>query len=200
MTEPVIPRVVVFGDVIDDIIVTPLGDIRPDTDTSAEIARHAGGSAANAATWFAELGCAVDFFGHVGSPDVAAHSALLAQHGVTPHLSGAELPTGTIVVVLQPDRTRTMLTSRGANALTSPQDVPRELLRPGAHLHFTSYSVFGAGEADAGSAFAELIGSARAAGASVSVNPGSAGFIAEHGAAPLLTAIAGATVIMCKLG
>ena len=50
------PRVVVFGDVIDDIIVTPTGDIRPDTDTPASIVRTAGGSAANSAAWFAWAG------------------------------------------------------------------------------------------------------------------------------------------------
>ncbi|WP_382305352.1 carbohydrate kinase family protein [Herbiconiux sp. UC225_62] len=192
-------HVVVFGDVIDDVIVTPAGDIRPDTDTTARIERHAGGSAANAAAWFGHLGCRVDFLGHVNADDVTRHDALLRQHGVTPHLVGVELPTGTIVVILQPDRTRTMLTERGANALTSPRDVDRALLRPGTHLHFTGYSVFGARTADAVAAFAALVHDAHAAGASVSVNPGSAGFIAEHGVEGLLAATSGADVLLPNL-
>jgi sugar/nucleoside kinase (ribokinase family) len=193
------PRVVVFGDVVDDVIVTPAGDIRPDTDTTARIARRAGGSAANAAAWFGHLSCRVDFAGHVNTADVSRHETLLRQHGVTPHLAGEELPTGTIVVILQADRTRTMLTERGANALTSPSDVDRSLLRPGAHLHFTGYSVFSDGAPDAIAAFAALVQDARAAGVSVSVNPGSAGFIAEHGPEGLLTATAGATIVLPNL-
>jgi sugar/nucleoside kinase (ribokinase family) len=193
------PHVVVFGDVIDDIIVTPAGDIRPDTDTTARIERHAGGSAANAATWFGHLGCRVDFAGHVNHADVSAHERLLRRHGVSAHLVGEDLPTGTIVVILQPDRTRTMLTERGANAKTTPADLDRMLFRPGAHLHFTGYSVFSHGAPDARAAFAALVRDARAAGMSVSVNPGSAGFIAEHGAESLLAAIAGATVVLPNL-
>ncbi|MCS5719319.1 PfkB family carbohydrate kinase [Herbiconiux sp. CPCC 205763] len=193
------PHVVVFGDVIDDVIVTPSGDIRPDTDTSARIERHAGGSAANAAAWFGHLGGRVDFTGHVNATDVGRHELLLQQHGVTPHLTGVELPTGAIVVILQSDRTRTMLTERGANALTSPADVDRALFRPGGHLHFTGYSVFSDGTPDAVTTFAALVQEARAAGLSVSVNPGSAGFIAEHGAEGLLAATAGATVVLPNL-
>ncbi|WP_310795938.1 carbohydrate kinase family protein [Herbiconiux daphne] len=218
--------VVVFGDVIDDVIVTPVGDIRPDTDTMASIERRAGGSAANAAAWFAHLGRPTHFFGRVGADDVERHSGLLARSGVVPHLRGElSTPTGTIVVVLQPDRTRSMLTERGANALTGPGDVDRSLFAPGGHLHFTGYSVFAAdagsragaregagadagagpgsrGDASAGSpgaAFAGLIAEARAAGMSVSVNPGSAGFIADHGAESLLAATAGSTILIPNL-
>ncbi|MGA1837858.1 PfkB family carbohydrate kinase [Herbiconiux sp. 11R-BC] len=195
-----VPHVVVFGDVIDDIIVTPVGDIRPDTDTTARIERRPGGSAANAAAWFAHLGCRTDFFGRVGASDVEQHSALLRADGVVPHLRGeAALPTGTIVVVLQPDRTRTMLTERGANALVSARDVDRSLLGPGRHLHFTGYSLFSdTGEA-AVADFQSLIQDARAAGSTVSVNPGSAGFLADHGTGSLVRATQGATAILPNL-
>ena len=53
-------RIVVFGDVIDDVIATPSGVIRPDTDTPATIERRGGGSAANTAAWLATTGMAVD--------------------------------------------------------------------------------------------------------------------------------------------
>ncbi|MFB2581843.1 carbohydrate kinase family protein [Herbiconiux sp. P15] len=192
--------VVVFGDVIDDVIVTPAHEIRPDTDTAATIERRPGGSAANAAAWFAHLGEPTDFFGRVGAADVEHHTALLARNGVTAHLIGDEArPTGTIVVILQADRTRTMLTERGANALTSGDDVDRALLGPGAHLHFTGYSVFSDTEGSATERYAELIREARAAGATVSVNPGSAGFIADHGAGRLRAAMAGADILIPNL-
>jgi sugar/nucleoside kinase (ribokinase family) len=199
-----VPRVIAFGDVIDDIIVTPAGEIRPDTDTSARIERRAGGSAANAAAWFAALGARTDFFGRVGRDDVDRHTSELAASGVGAHLvADPDRPTGTIVVVLQPDRTRTMLTERGANALTGPHDVDRALLVPGAHLHLTGYSLFndvpGSERQSAVRACAALIAEARAAGVSVSVNPGSAGFIADHGADVVLAAARGATVLLPNL-
>ncbi|MFB2555884.1 carbohydrate kinase family protein [Herbiconiux liangxiaofengii] len=200
----IVPTVLAFGDVIDDIIVTPSGEVRPDTDTTATIERRAGGSAANAAAWFGRLGARTDFFGRVGTVDVVRHTEELEQAGVRAHLAGDdERPTGTIVVVLQADRTRTMLTERGANALTGPADVDRALLVPGAHLHLTGYSLFndvpGSERLSAVRACAELIAEARDAGLSVSVNPGSAGFIADHGAQTVLDAAHGATVLLPNL-
>ncbi|GLK18419.1 carbohydrate kinase family protein [Herbiconiux flava] len=201
---PAAPRVIAFGDVFDDVIVTPAGDIRPDTDTAATIERRSGGSAANAAAWFGHLGAEAHFFGRVGTADVDRHTSELAEAGVAAHLlADVERPTGTIVVVLQPDRTRTMLTERGANVLTGPADVDRSLLAPGAHLHLTGYSLFndvpGAARLSAVRACAALIADATAAGMTISVNPGSAGFIADHGAATVLDASRGATVLLPNL-
>jgi sugar/nucleoside kinase (ribokinase family) len=81
-------RIVVFGDVIDDVVVVPHGPIRPDTDTVSSIRRSAGGSAANTAAWLGTLGAEVDFVGVVGLDDLERHRALLAVAGVTPHLTG----------------------------------------------------------------------------------------------------------------
>jgi len=53
-------RIVVFGDVIDDIVVVPSGPIRPDTDTPSSIRNSPGGSAANAASWLGSAGAQVD--------------------------------------------------------------------------------------------------------------------------------------------
>ncbi len=185
---------------IDDVIVSPVGPIRTDTDTRARIERRAGGSAANAAAWFALSGGPVDFFGHVAADDVDRHSAELAASGVRPHLVGShELPTGTIVVILDDERSRTMLTESGANALTGPHDVERDLLRPGSHLHFTGYSVFRESGAAAPAEFLELIQDARGRGASVSFNPGSAGFLVDHGAGALLAATRGAHICIPNL-
>jgi sugar/nucleoside kinase (ribokinase family) len=191
---------VVFGDVIDDLIVTPVGEPRPDTDTTARIERRDGGSAANAAAWFGRLGHDTHFFGHVNASDVARHGSALSSAGVTPHLVGVpQLPTGTIVVILQSDRTRTMLTERGANALTSARDIDRSLLTAGGHLHFTAYSLFSDTGDAAVAEFASLVAAARAKDATVSVNPGSAGFLADHGTAALFAATEGATVIIPNL-
>src|ERR1700709_1894448 len=93
-------RIVVFGDVIDDVIVTPQGAIRPDTDTPSSIEIRAGGSAANAATGSARTGTEVDFGGRVGVMDIERHSRILREAGVRPMLAGDhELNTGTIVII-----------------------------------------------------------------------------------------------------
>ena len=61
------PKVLVVGDVIDDVIVVPHGPIRPDTDTISDIRSSPGGSAGNTASWLGHLGVEVEFVGMVGS-------------------------------------------------------------------------------------------------------------------------------------
>ena len=182
-------RIVVFGDVVDDVVVVPDGAIREDTDTPSSIRNRAGGSAANAAAWMGSLGASVDFIGLVAAEDVVRHSALLADRGVTPHLSGHdELPTGAIIVIVSGER-RTMLTEKGANAKLTPDAVPNRLLAGAAVLHFTGYSVFS--QADQ-AALRGLLQRASALGVRVSVDPASAGFISDFGVERFLDTIDGA--------
>ncbi|MCU1477158.1 MAG: hypothetical protein JWQ64_1851 [Subtercola sp.] len=197
-TDPHLPvRVVVFGDVFDDIIVTPSAPIRSDTDTLASIERRPGGSAANTAAWLGSLGTQVDFVGRTNMADTVRHENALRNSGVTPHLLGESiLPTGTIVVIVESAEhagtTRTMLTERGANAFTSPTDVSDGLLRVATHLHFTGYTIFsGQPHAD----FTRLIDRAQQNGVTVSIDPASAGFIADHGAATFLETVHGADIL-----
>lgn len=187
------PRcVVVFGDVIDDILAIPRGPIRGDTDTPASIRFRAGGSAANAAAWLGSLGASVDFVGVVGRDDVARHTALLAAVGVRAHLrSHPDLPTGTIIVLVDGER-RSMLTERGANADLDPDRVTDGLLDSAAVLHLTGYSLFHGSHQES---FRGLIGRARARRVTVSIDPASAGFIRDYGVARFLDAIAGAGML-----
>ncbi|CAN5180091.1 PfkB family carbohydrate kinase [soil metagenome] len=190
-------RVVMVGDIFDDIIVKPQSPIRPDTDTLAHIERRLGGSAANTAAWLGFLGTLVDFVGRTNMTDTGRHSKALRESGVTPHLLGESiLPTGTIVVIVGVDGTRTMLTERGANAYTSPEDVTDDLLSVASHLHFTGYTVF-SGQPHEG--FAALITRAHTNGVTVSVDPGSAGFLSDHGAAAFLEAVGGADILLPNL-
>jgi sugar/nucleoside kinase (ribokinase family) len=189
-------RVVVFGDVIDDVIATPSGVIRPDTDTPATIERRGGGSAANTATWLASLGTNVDFVGRVGVMDLDRHTRVLREAGVRPMLAGDHvLPTGTIVILVDGDK-RSMLTERGANAALDPDSVSDSILDGAAALHFTGYSLFGKSET---TGFTRLIKRARSRGVHVSVDAGSAGFLADFGAKRFLGAIAGADLLFPSL-
>lgn len=189
-------RVVVFGDVIDDIVVVPQGPIRVDTDTPSSIRHRSGGSAANAAAWMASAGVEVDFVGLVGEGDVERHSADLAGAGVTPHLNAhPTLPTGAIVVLVD-GQNRTMLTERGANADLGPDDVPDALLDSAALVHFSGYSVFPSRDLDS---FGRLMQRASARGVEVSVDPGSVGFLEDFGAERFLEVVAGASVFLPNL-
>jgi sugar/nucleoside kinase (ribokinase family) len=189
-------RIVVVGDVINDIVVVRRGEVRPDTDTASTIRPRPGGSAANTAVWLGSLGAPVDFVGAVGLEDVADHERVFRDAGVTPYLAvSADLPTGTIVILVDGER-RTMFTERGANSALSSVAVTDELLAQAGVLHISGYSILdGFGVSGA----RDLITRALAAGVQVSVTPGSSGYIGDFGAAPFLDAIAGATVVFPNL-
>jgi sugar/nucleoside kinase (ribokinase family) len=189
-------RIVVFGDVIDDVIATPTGPIRPDTDTPATIERRGGGSAANTATWLATLGVPVDFVGRVGVMDLERHTRILREAGVRPMLAADHvLPSGTIVILVDGDK-RSMLTERGANAALDPDSVSDAILDGASALHFTGYSLFGKTETVG---FTKLIKRAKSRGVHVSVDAGSAGFLADFGAKRFLSAIAGVDLLFPSL-
>lgn len=144
----------------------------------------------------ASFGAPVDFVGRVAAADVARHSAALAASGVTPLLvADDEHPTGTIVVIVQGEQ-RTMLTEKGANALLTADAVPDTLLDHASIVHFTGYSLFGPGREKA---VARLMERAVEREVLISVDPGSAGFIADFGVERFLRAVDGATLVFPNL-
>ena len=193
---PTGPRIVVAGDVIDDIVVVPQSEIRRDTDTPSTIRFRPGGSASNTAAWLGSLGSAVDFVGIVGAADVDRHATQFAVGGVRAHLAAhPHLPTGTIVVIVD-DQQRAMLTERGANADFDGDLVTDALLTAAAVLHLTGHTVFGR---DDTSSMERLVGRARALGVDVSVDPGSAGYLADRGIETFQRVFAEATVLFPSL-
>jgi sugar/nucleoside kinase (ribokinase family) len=189
-------RIVAFGDIVNDIVVVPRAPIRADTDTISTIRPRPGGSAANTAAWLGSLGSPVDFVGCVGIGDVEYHAQQLREQGVTPHLSVAPgLPTSTIVIMVDGQH-RTMLTERGANRALRAKDLTDELLEQAAVLHLTGYTLLNGPNA---MELRELIDRAHAAGAAVSFNPGSAGFISDFGAAEFVEAIEGVDIVIANI-
>ncbi|MET0590862.1 MAG: PfkB family carbohydrate kinase, partial [Naasia sp.] len=196
MSEQQSPRVVVLGDVIDDVVVRPEGATAPDSDTDAAIERSAGGSGANAAVWLAAEGLAVDFVGTVGFDDLSRHGTLLGGAGVTPRLIGSSEPTGSIVVLIDGTR-RNMYTSRGANRGTGPASIADEVLAAAGHLHFSGYSVFS--ESADEQQWNDLIDRAHSYFVTVSVDPGSVSYLERYGTARFLRAVAGADILLPNL-
>lgn len=189
-------RIVVFGDVIDDIVVVPSGPIRSDTDTPSSIRHRAGGSAANAASWLGELGAAVDFVGRVAEVDMQRHTRIFEAFGVTPHLvADAEHPTGTIVVLVDGNH-RSMLTERGANAWLTADDVTDDLLREASVVHFTGYSIYHSTDH---APLRRLFARAAHQGVTVSVDPASAGSLNDFGVDTFLDLVEGAGILFPNL-
>lgn len=189
-------RIVVFGDVIDDIVVVPTGPIRTDTDTPSSIRHRAGGSAANAASWLGFVGADVDFVGRVSDLDVHKHRDILEGFGVTPHLEAdTENPTGTIVVLVDGNQ-RSMLTERGANAWLTADAVTDELLDAASVIHFTGYSIYHSTDH---APLRRLFERAAQRSVAVSVDPASAGSMQDFGVDNFLDLIAGAGILFPNL-
>jgi sugar/nucleoside kinase (ribokinase family) len=167
---------VVVGDVINDVIVKPLGDVTRDSDAPAAITTCPGGAAANQAAWMAHLGAEVIFAGRAGAADAEYHHRELARAGVRAHLAAdPDAQTGSIVVMVSPDGERTMVTDRGANLRLRRSDVPSCLLDGAAALHLTGYTFC---EPPLLEVALWLLEQARARELAVTIDPGSAAFLA----------------------
>jgi sugar/nucleoside kinase (ribokinase family) len=171
------PRAVVCGDIINDILVKPAGPVVRGSDTVSVIKALPGGSAATQAAWMAQLGLDVVFAGRCGIRDAAFHRRSLEAAGVQAVIAAdPDAETGAIVIMVSPDGERTMFTDRGANLRLRASDVPAGLLDGASVLHLTGYTFFTAGLREVA---LSLIADARARGVPVTVDPGSAAFLAQ---------------------
>ena len=166
-------KILVIGDVIEDLIVIPEEKIRPNTDTKAQIQKSMGGQAANVAAWVSHNGAAATFIGCVGSADVVKLELELKAQGIKSQLQRSTKPTGSLVVLVD-GQSRSMLTDRGAN-----QDLDLEKVDPTGFgvVYVSGYSLLGRSLSEV-SLFA---GKVKAVGALLAIDPGSYGFINDHG-------------------
>jgi sugar/nucleoside kinase (ribokinase family) len=183
---------VVCGDVINDVLVKPLAPITPDSDTPAAIHGCPGGSAANQAAWMAHLGAEVTFAGRVGIRDADYHRQELARAGVRAYLAvDAEADTGSIVIMVGHGGERTMFTDRAANLRLRRSDIPDSLLDDAAVLHLTGYTFC---EPPLLEVALSLLDDARSRGLAVTIDPGSASFLARMKPAAFLRWTEGAAI------
>ena len=166
-----IPRVVVVGDLLYDMLARVEGSVAFGTDTFTSIHASAGGSGANAATWLASLGVETHFVGRVGDDIFGeALAGELKRSGVEPHLArDPSLATGKVFVLVDGAGERTMITDRGAGEALSPEDLPETLFHSG-HLHLSGYTFSGGSRRETALSALRL---AREAGMSISVDPSS---------------------------
>jgi sugar/nucleoside kinase (ribokinase family) len=202
MAAPVTPgppggRVLVVGDVINDIVVRPLGDFAVDSDTPALITQAPGGQGANQAAWLGWLGAAVSFVGRVGAADAAWHESQLQEHGVDAHLlPDVARATGTIVVISHQSGERSMLTDKGASAYLCETDLPPALLEGMSLLHVSGYTLM---SDTSRPAVRRLFEASLADGREVTVDPSSVADLRRLGRREWLAATAEASVIFPNL-
>jgi sugar/nucleoside kinase (ribokinase family) len=186
-----LPRVLVIGDVMTDVIVRPEGPLARGSDRRASITVLPGGSAANQAAWLASFGAEVDFVARVGAADVRSEAARLQAIGVTPRLVGdSERPTGRLVALVDPNGERSFLTDRGANEALEAADIPDRLVAGAVMIHLSGYSFFAPGPCAA-----VLDVMARAGDKPISVDPASAEFLREVGPENFLSLTRGAAIL-----
>jgi sugar/nucleoside kinase (ribokinase family) len=135
----------VIGDVVQDVVVWQLEEIRPATDTKAEIVMTRGGSAANVAAFAAPrhptrfIGCVGDDLGGL------VLTQELKQRGVDLRLQ-VRGTTGMIVVLIDQAGERVMFPSRGASLQL--ESVDPAWLDGLDILHVTAYSFDGGSTAE----------------------------------------------------
>lgn len=185
----------IVGDVVTDVVARHRTPLTHGTDTAAEIRTLPGGAGANAACWAVSTGCAdVRLLGRVGADAAGWHEERLRAAGVRPLLVvDDEAATATVVSLVDASAERTFLTDSGAVLRLCAADWSHSLLDGVGRVHISGYLFFAATSRQVVRAVVE---SARARGVPVSVDPASAGFIANLGAAGFLAAADGVDVLL----
>lgn len=174
----------VIGDVVQDVVVWQLEEIRAATDTKAEITMTRGGSAANVAAFAAPrhptrfIGCVGDDLGGL------VLTQELKQRGVDVRLQ-TRGTTGMIVVLIDSLGERVMFPSRGASLQL--ETVDPSWLDDLDILHVTAYSFDGGSTA---TTVVEAIREQHRRGGKVSLDVSSTGMIDHFGTAAFLDLMA----------
>lgn len=192
---PVGGGLLVVGDVVTDVVARHRTALVHGTDTAAEIRTLPGGAGANAACWAVGFGAKdVRLLGRVGADAVGWHEERLRAAGVRPLLVvDHEVATATVVSLVDSSAERTFLTDSGAVLRLCADDWSAGLLDGVGRLHISGYLFFAATSRHVVRAALE---SALRRDIPVSVDPASAGFLANLGADVFLAAADGAQVLL----
>ena len=169
-----------LGDLAWDVLAKPDALLQAGGDTTGRLELSGGGSAANLAVWARRLGQQSTFVGKIGA-DTFGELAVagLRDEGVTPEvIVSAEHRTGVVLAMIDGRGQRAMLTGQGADWELLPQELPTAVIVSGRHLHLTAWSLFRDPPRAAALEAARL---AHAAGASLSLDPGSFQMIGQIG-------------------
>jgi sugar/nucleoside kinase (ribokinase family) len=166
-------KVLVIGDLMEDVIIIPESTARANTDIKAKITKTLGGQAANVAAWLSHLETKVELVASVNQDEFKQIKNNLESSGVKPNLQKSPKPSGSLAVLVEGE-SRTMFSDRGANSdldlsLIDLEDCSVVYLSGYALLEKTIKEVH------------EFIDKAKSKGILTALDPGSYGFIEDYG-------------------
>ncbi|MEW2067500.1 PfkB family carbohydrate kinase [Streptomyces sp. NPDC007346] len=185
----------VVGDVVTDIVALHGSALVHGTDTAARIRTLPGGAGANVACWAVRSGCTeVALLARAGARSAGWHRDALERAGVRALLAvDEEVATATVIALVDAAAERTFLTDSGAVLRLATDDFAPSMLDGMGWLHLSGYLLFAA----TSRATALLaLRTARERGVPVSVDPASAGFLAELGPKRFLEFAEGAQLLL----
>jgi sugar/nucleoside kinase (ribokinase family) len=172
-------RLVALGDLLLDVVITPVRPIERGTDVPGRLTFRRGGSAANTAAAFAALGGHAVLITSLGDDPWAGRLlASVRDDGVHVHAARRPGRSGRLAALIDEHGERSFVTERAAaDALTTADLRPRWLR--GAHiLHVPAYSLFAE---PLGATALEAAHLVHESGALVSCDLSSAGPLLEQG-------------------
>ncbi|WP_411084241.1 carbohydrate kinase family protein [Streptomyces sp. cmx-18-6] len=185
----------VVGDVVTDVVALHGSGLVHGTDNAARIRSLPGGAGANVACWAVRSGCTeVALLARAGAGSAGWHRDALERAGVRALLAvDAEVATATVIALVDAAAERTFLTDSGAVTRLATDDFAPSMLDGAGWLHISGYLLFAA----TSRATALLaLRTARERGVPVSVDPASAGFLAELGPKRFLEFAEGAELLL----
>lgn len=163
-------RVICAGNIVADVLVRPVEEVKFETTTWVEsIEQHMGGNGANTSFALARLGVPVALHGMVGRDDFGSHlRAKLRNAGVdVQRLGESDAPTASTVVLVNPSGARGFLHQPGVSRAAF-HDPIRFATEPETHFHLANlFSLPGLRNTAR-----ETMRSAREAGLSTSLDTG----------------------------
>ncbi|WP_098027000.1 carbohydrate kinase family protein, partial [Streptomyces sp. st115] len=185
----------VVGDVVTDVVARYGSALAHGTDTAARIRTVPGGAGANVACWAARSGCPdVRLLARAGAESADWHRRALERAGVRAFLAvDDELPTATVIALVDAAAERTFLTDGGAVLRLAAEDFAPSMLDGVGRLHLSGYLLFAA---TSRTAALLALRTAVERGVPVSVDPASAGFLGELGPKRFLEFAEGAELLL----
>ncbi|MFC9184568.1 carbohydrate kinase family protein [Streptomyces globisporus] len=185
----------VVGDVVTDVVARHGSALAHGTDTKALIRTLPGGAGANVACWAVRSGCPdVRLLARAGAESADWHREALETAGVRAFLAvDDEVPTATVVALVDAAAERTFLTDGGAVLRLAVEDFAPTMLDGVGRLHLSGYLLFAAVSR---AAALLALRTAVERGVPVSVDPASAGFLGELGPKRFLEFAEGAQLLL----
>lgn len=174
------PRVLVLGDLVLDVVLTPDRPIETGTDVPGTVGIRQGGSAANTARWLARLGVDTQLVCAVGR-DGAGRSLVIRVGNDGVRVRAARIAgqrTGRIGILVAPNGERSFVADRRAALALAPGHLRPEWFAGLDLIHVPGYSLMGE---PIGAAARAAVRMARAGGAQVSCDLSSIGPLLAQG-------------------